>query len=74
MVGSSLGQLLRSAIAAADAKRLHGVFDDQAQACNWLEQRGVDVDTALASDLLFGGYAEGIGKWGETYTATIKQR
>jgi hypothetical protein len=50
------------------------VFDDQAQACNWLEQRGVDVDTALASDLLFGGYAEGIGKWGELYTATIKQR
>ena len=74
MVISSLGQRLRDAAAAHAAKRLHGVFEDQAQACDWLEQHGVDVDTALASDLLFGGYAEGIGKWGELYTAVIQQR
>jgi len=74
MVRASLGQLLRSAIAAADAKRLHGEFDCQSSAIVWLEQHGVEVDTALASDLLFGGYAVGVGKWGETYTAEIKGR
>jgi hypothetical protein len=71
---TALGQRLKDAAAAHAAKQRCGEFDDQAQACDWLEQRGVDVDTALASDLLFGGYAEGIGKWGELYTATIKQR
>jgi hypothetical protein len=74
MVGSSLGKLLRSAAAAADAKRRHGKFDNQMAACLWLEMQGVDVDTGMAIDLMIAGEAEGVGRWGETYTATIKQR
>jgi hypothetical protein len=65
---------MRNAAAAYAAKQRCGEFDCQSSAIVWLEQRGVEVDTALASDLLFGGYAEGIGNNGELFTATIKQR
>jgi hypothetical protein len=74
MVTTPLGQRLRDAAAAHAAKQRCGEFDCQSSAVVWLEKRGVEVDTALASDLLFGGYAEGIGSDGETYIATIKSR
>ena len=69
-----LGQRLRDAAEAHAAKQRCGVFDCQSSAIVWLEQRGVNINTALASDLLFGGYAEGIGNGGELFIATIKQR
>lgn len=71
---TSLGQRLRDAAAAHAAKQRCGEFDCQSSAIVWLEQRGVEVDTALASDLLFGGYAEGIGNGGELFIAVIQQR